>query len=259
MKYVRLALPILCVLGGVASAAQTAPPAASGPSLTVDEVIAKNLQAKGGVDLLKSTETVRMTGEVTSPRGPFKMTISAKRPDRRRTDAERKTETGEIQKLTEAFDGTNGWLKMGPLPAQLVPPGPGLENAKRQAQFDTGLLNYKDTAQKAELVSKERVDGAYHLRLTATDGTATNYFIDAATGLERRTVTSMRGPSGAPLVLETRFSDYRKVDGRMVPFVVETLQDGKPIYKTQLEKIEFNVPIDDSFFRMPPRAPDPAP
>ena len=256
MKYVGLALPIFCTL---LSAAQTAPPSTVAPSLTADEVIARNLDAKGGVQLLKSTETVRMTGEVTSPRGPFKMTISAKRPDRRRTDAERRTETGEIQKVTESFDGANGWLRMGPLPAQLVPPGPGLENAKRQAQFDSGLLNYKDTSQKVDLVSKAPVDGAYHVRITTNDGSVTNYFIDAATGLERRTVTSVRGPTGAPVVLETRFSDYRKVDGRMVPFVVETLQDGKPLYKTRLEKIEFNVPIDDTFFRMPPRAPDPVP
>ena len=255
MKYVRFALLILHALAGVVPAAgQAIPPGVSSASLTADEVIAKNLEAKGGVELLKSTNTVRMTGEVTSPSGAFKMTISAKRPDRRRTDAER-----QGQKLIEAFDGANGWVKMGGMPAQMVPPGPALDNARRQAEFDSGLINYKEQGQTVELVSKTPVDGAHHVRLTTKDGNATNYFIDVATGLERKTVTAVRGPSGAPIVLETRFSDYRKIDGRMVPFVVETLQDGKPLYKTQLEKIEFNVPIDDTFFRIPPRAPDRAP
>jgi outer membrane lipoprotein-sorting protein len=247
-------LLVACALAGVESAPAQTPPPAAASALTADQVIAKNLEAKGGVELLKSTDTVRMTGEVTSPTGPFRMTISAKRPDRRRTDAER-----QGQKLIEAFDGANGWVKMGGMPAQMVPAGPGLDTARRQAEFDSGLINYKEQGQTVELVAKTPVDGAYHLRITAKDGAVTNYYIDAATGLERKTVMAVRGPGGAPIVLETRFSDYRKIDGRMVPFVVETLQDGKPLYKTQLEKIEFNVPIDDTFFRMPPRAPDPAP
>jgi hypothetical protein len=49
----------------------------------------------------------------------------------------------------------------------------------------------------------------------------------------------------------TEFSDYRSVDGSMVPFVLKQRQNGTLIATTTLDKAEFNVPIDDAFFKMP--------
>lgn len=220
-------------------------PAVQAP--TVEDVVAKNLAAKGGVDLLTMTQTVKMSGKVTGPKGDFQMTVWAKRPDRKRTEAER----GD-QKMIEAYDGSMGWVRMGAMPPQTVPAGPQLEAAKRQAEFDTGLLNYKQKGLAIELVGKQPVDGSYHLRVTAKDGSTTHYYIDADTGLEQKIVTFVPGPRGRAS-LEMRFSDYRRVDGRMVPFVIENLVEGKPVAKTELDKIEFNLPIEDSFFRMPAR------
>lgn len=234
-----LALCVVVALG--------ARPAAQ-PPVTVESIVEKNIAAKGGSDLLTATQTVRMSGRVTTPGGQLQMSVWAKRPDRKRTEAEH-----DGQKLIEAFDGTNGWLKRGGLPAQSVPPGPALENAKRQAEFDTGLLNYKERGRRIELASPLPIQGAWHLRVTPEQGPVSHYYIDATTGLERRTVMSVPGRGGQSSTLEMRFSDFRKVEGRTVPFVVEMVVDGKPMSKTELDKIEFNVPIDDAFFRMPGR------
>ena len=253
------ALFLLCASVGVSTgtvAAQgtqppAAPPKASTPATSasaskVDEVIARNIAAKGGEELLKSTQTVMWSGTMTFPTGPLRMTVWVKRPNKKRTEAER-----DKEKRIEAFDGTTGWVKMGSLPPQTVPPGPALENAKRQSEFDSGLVGYKERGLSIEMVGTGPVDGVYHLKSTAKDDAVMHFYIDAETGLERRTVTSLPGQRGGAAVLELRLSDYRRVEGRMVPFTVETLIDGKAMSKTQIEKIQFNLPIDDAFFQVP--------
>ena len=49
----------------------------------------------------------------------------------------------------------------------------------------------------------------------------------------------------------TEFSDYRSVDGGMVPFVLKQRQNGTIIATTTLDKVEFNVSIEDGLFKMP--------
>jgi hypothetical protein len=51
--------------------------------------------------------------------------------------------------------------------------------------------------------------------------------------------------------METRFTDYRNVDGRMVPFVVTNMLNGAQIAQIRFERIEFNVSLDDALFRVP--------
>ena len=46
-------------------------------------------------------------------------------------------------------------------------------------------------------------------------------------------------------------SDYRDVDGRLVPFSTKQLVNGKVMASMAMEKVEFNVPVDESVFRMP--------
>jgi hypothetical protein len=53
------------------------------------------------------------------------------------------------------------------------------------------------------------------------------------------------------MVNVTEFSDYRSVDGGMVPFVLKHRQNGALVATTTLDKAEFNVSIDDAFFKMP--------
>jgi hypothetical protein len=46
-------------------------------------------------------------------------------------------------------------------------------------------------------------------------------------------------------------SDYRNVDGRMIPFVMTRFLNGSPIGDMKFDKVEFNVPLDDTLFKMP--------
>ena len=115
------------------------------------------------------------------------------------------------------------------------------------------FVDYKQKGHKIELVGKETLDGTpvYHLKVTKKGGPPQDYYLDAETGLEKRISVAGRTPDGSQMVNVTDFSDYRSVDGTMVPFVLTQRENGTVIATTTLDKVEFNVPVYDGLFRMP--------
>src|SRR5215213_6450011 len=84
-------------LTGVALQAQTA-----------DEIIAKHLQARGGVDKIKTVQSQRITGKMVMGQGmeaPF--TLEAGRPNKMRMEFTIQGMTG-----VQAYDGKTGWAVM---------------------------------------------------------------------------------------------------------------------------------------------------
>ena len=235
----------LTTLATAAVALLLAAPAAR--AQTVDEIIAKNLEAKGGVEKLKSTESVRMTGTATVQGNALPVTTLSKRPNLMRNEIDMGG-----QKMTQGFDGTSMWIAMPGIPAQEVPPGPQVEILKRQSQFDPVFIDYKERGTTIELKGKVAEGGkdAYHLVVTPKEGPVAHYYLDAATGLEMRTVIEINDPQMKG-TMETRLSDYRTVDGRVVPFSIVHVVNGNTAAEMKFEKIEFNVTVDDALFKMP--------
>ena len=213
---------------------------------TVDEIIAKNIQAKGGIEKLKSTNSVRMTGTATIQGTQVPVTTVSKRPNMMRNEIEMAG-----QKMVQGFDGTSMWMAMPGMPAQEVPPGPQTEILKRNSTFDPVFLDYKEKGHKIEFKGKEADGGkdVYHLVVTMKEGPVAHYYIDAATGLETKTVMEIDDPA-LKGQLETRMADYRDVEGRMVPFSMTQVVNGQTVAEMKFEKVEFNIPVDDALFKM---------
>ena len=253
----HLSLFLLIIVIGVAGVAARV--AASGQAgvtsaigtplaLAVDDVVAMNLKARGGVDLLRATESMKMSGTMTTPRGVAKLTVWIKRPNRKRSEME---VGGE--RFVEGFDGTTSWVAKGNMPPQVLPPTPQLEEAKTRSEIDPVLLDYKERGRAVTLIGREKSDGGevIHLRIVEK-GRVTHYYIDSKTGLDRRVTNRMTSPDGMYVAQqELRFSDYRDVQGRMVPFTVQQVVDGKPVGQTKVDSVEFNIPIEDVLFKMP--------
>jgi hypothetical protein len=51
--------------------------------------------------------------------------------------------------------------------------------------------------------------------------------------------------------IEQELVDYRDVEGIKIPFIVRTLVNGVKQGEIKLDKVEFNIKIDDAIFRMP--------
>jgi outer membrane lipoprotein-sorting protein len=218
---------------------------------TVDDIIATNLKSKGGLEKIKAIQTVRMTGSVMARDATGRdvtgtMTMVAKRPNLMRRDAE----VG--QRIVNAFDGTSLWMMIGSNPPQQLP-NTQTAYARQDAEFDSVFVDYKDKGTRIELVGKETVADTpvYHLKVTKKAGPPQDYYLDVATGLEKRLSVSLQAPDGSSVQNVTDFSDYRSVDGCMVPFMLRQRQNQVIVATTTLDKVEFNVPIEDSYFKMP--------
>jgi hypothetical protein len=77
-----------------------------------------------------------------------------------------------------------------------------------------------------------------------------HYYIDAATDLESKMVIEVE-EGGQKNTMEMRFSDFKTTEGRTLPFTVSQFVNGNPLAVMKFEKVEFNVPLDETLFRMP--------
>ena len=214
---------------------------------TVDEIVAKNIQAKGGAELLKSTNTVRTTGSGTMQGSKLTITTTSKRPYFVRNEMALAGQT-----MVMGFDGTTAWMAPAGLPAQPIPPGPQTEGLKQNSQIDSPLFDYKAKGTRIELGTPVTEAGRklHHLIVTPKASPAMHYYLDAETNLEAKMVIDTED-GGQSIRMEMRFSDFKPIEGRMVPFTVAQFVNGKQVGEMKFEKIEFNVPVDDAIFKMP--------
>jgi hypothetical protein len=219
---------------------------------TVDEVIAKNIAAHGGMEKLKAVKTLRETGHYAQ--GSFRAGFVQEnsRPGKVR-------EENIIQGLTavDGYDGKTGWRVnpfSGRRDAQLLSED-DLKGLAEDADIDGQLVGYKQKGHKAELLGHDPVEGTdcYKVKLTLNNGDIRTYYIDTDSNLEIK-MESQRIVRGSLEENETYFGDYEKVEGVYYPFAFQTAEKGTPESdRTQytVEKIEVNVPLSDDRFAMP--------
>jgi outer membrane lipoprotein-sorting protein len=221
--------------------------AAQTPS--VDDIVTKYLAARGGADKLRGVLTVKMTGKITGQPGEIEIVSWAKRPNMIRRESKRQGQT-----LIVASDGQTVWAT-NPMVGQAAREitGPQAEAAKQDAnEFDPVLLDSKDKGYKVELVGKEPLDGisTYHLRVTKGTGATQDIYLNADTLLESR-ITMPIDQGGRKGTAAIEFSNFKTVDGIMVPFKIRQTLDGQTMAEVTYESIQFNAPLDDALFRMP--------
>jgi outer membrane lipoprotein-sorting protein len=214
---------------------------------TLDEIVAKNLEAKGGVERLRGTQTMRLSGTLTQRGGRGTTVTLSKRPNlfRRELDV-------AGQKMTQGFDGTTLWISVSGMPAQEMPAGPQTDALKRAVDFDAAFLDWKQKGHTLEYKGKvtEGAKSYHHLVFTPKGGPPIEYYLDPETGLEAKTIMQVESP-GMKGKMETRFTDYRTIEGRTMPFVMTNFVDGAQVAQVRLDRVEFDVPLDDALFKMP--------
>jgi hypothetical protein len=218
---------------------------------TVDEIVARHVAARGGREALAAVRTVRMTGRATE--GPGREALVRReiaRPGRIRTEFEFQGTTGVY-----AWDGSAGW-RVSPLDGRFEPePLPAEEAAvaAEQADIEGPLVDWKAKGHRVELVGTEALPGgrAHHLKVVLKSGGVRDVWVDAATGLVVKTV-STRFWRGREVSLETTFGDYRETGG--VKFA-RSIATGMPGHSRRLlivvGSVEVNPALDDARFRMP--------
>jgi outer membrane lipoprotein-sorting protein len=212
---------------------------------SIDDIVAKNLQAKGGADRVQAVQALKQTAHVTFQGMTGTITVYGKRPNMVRQEI-----VVAGQTVVNAFDGTTAW-SVNPLSGSsepMVVTGPQADDIKMQSEFDSPLVNYKAKGYELLMIGTETLNGreVYHLKLTGANKRVQNLYIDAKTNLESEIVgDSSMGP------IQNELSDYRDVSGVKMPFMMRTLSNGAVLGQIAVDAIEVNPKIDDSIFRMP--------
>jgi outer membrane lipoprotein-sorting protein len=216
---------------------------------TADEVIARSLEARGGLERLKAIRSVRMTGRVSAGDRQMKTVVEAKRPALIRVET-----LVDGARAVQAFDGTTAWgiPPMGTGRPQTLP----AEAARAMAadfDIDGPLVDYRAKGHRVELVGTARVGGreAYEIKVVRKTGGVERHFLDASSGLPVR-VETRRVVRGAEIEGESEISDYREAGGLRWPFSIRSGARGRSERQTlTVETIEINPALDDARFRMP--------
>jgi hypothetical protein len=218
---------------------------------SAEELVNKNIQAKGGIDKIKAIHSIRITGKFTAG-GGF---TAATRQENVRPNLVR--ETFSLQGMTSvtAYDGTTGW-QIQPFGGHKDPEFMGEDDLKDlllDADFDGPLVDYKDKGNTVEFLGHDVVDGddALRLQVTLKDGDILYYYLDPDTFLEiRKEVQEFIRGSVRESV--TDLGSYKPVAGVMYPFSISQGSKANPAEQTTtIEKIEVNVPIDKADFAVP--------
>ncbi len=227
---------------------------------TVDEIVHKNLEARGGVEKLKALKTMKFTGKMTLPtqqgiEGPIM--VFSKRPNLIRVEFTLQGMTG-----IQAYDGQTAWMIM-PFMGSKDPQKMSEDDAKEiieQADFDGPLVEYKEKGNTVELIGKEDVEGTpvYKLKVTLKTGEVRYFFLDAENYLDLK-ITRTTKREGTEITVDSFLGDYKDVNGLMVPFSIEARVGDKVANQLVWDKVEFEVPVEDSIFKMPAESTQSAP
>lgn len=226
-------------------------PAAFG--YTADELVAKNVEAKGGLDSIHAIKSLRLSGRMRVQQDTLELGVVTliKEPGSVRYEA-------SLQGLTQvqAFDGTQAW-QINPFQGRKDPEKLSADDAKGlgedAADFLGPLVDYKTKGYKLDYLGQEDIDGtdAYKLRVTRANGDLTTVYLDPDYFLEIRTV-NRRIEHGVPVETVVDYGDYEKVAGVFVPFSQESAAKGSnERQKVQFEKAEANVAAGDGLFQLP--------
>ena len=216
---------------------------------SVDDLVAKNLAAKGGADALRALTSVKMTGRIKGPAGVEPVTSWAKRPNFRRRENVR-----EGQTFVLGFDGKTVW-GINPLMSARAREitGPQAEMTRQDADdFDSLLLDYKSKGRAIELVGTEPVQGIamHRLRVTGKNGQIQEVYLNAETMLESKMVMQVE-QGGRKGIVALEFSNYKTIDGITIPLHIRQTFNGQPMTEVTYDDVQFNVPMDDALFSMP--------
>jgi hypothetical protein len=220
--------------------------------MTADQLVAKNIEAKGGQEALHALQSLKLTGKLLVNQGQiaFGYTEARKRPNEVRTEI-------SLQGMTavNAFDGNEGW-KISPFQGRKDPEKMSADDVKalwEDSEIDGPLIDWKEKGSKIEYLGTEDVDGteAYKLKVTRKNGDVSFVYLDPEHFLEIRILTQ-RVEHGARVEVETDISDYEKVNGVFVPFSLESGRKGdSDKQKLIVDKVDGNTVTDDSIFHFP--------
>lgn len=217
--------------------------------LKLEDVLNEYYEAKGGLEVIKSTQSLKIKGKMTMGPMEVPLEVMIKRPNKVYT-------TFELQgmKGIQAFDGETGWAVMPfmgkPDPEKMA--DDQLKQVQDQADMDGPLVDYKDKGHTVELIGTSEIEGTpvIELKVTKKNGDVVEVFLDEEYKLEvmTRAQTNMMGQD---VIAESYMSGYQEVGDTVMAFQTTVKMNGQVQQTLTFEDVQLNTEIDDALFEMP--------
>jgi outer membrane lipoprotein-sorting protein len=228
---------------------------ASGLAQTVDELVARNVAARGGAAVWRAVSSLKLTGRMDVGKGmlvPY--VLEQKRPGKMRLEY-----VFDGATAVQCSDGKTGW-KLAPFRGKTTPEPltrEELREAASSADLYGPLFDHAARGHAVELLGRKPVQGrdAFELKVTLPGGAVRWVYLDAESGLEVK-VDALRKLAGRERRVETFYHDWQAAEGLLIPRRYETRSEGvKELHLLTVESVRVNPPLDDSRFAMPAAAP----
>ena len=253
---------MLKLTSGLLAIALASSAATAQQSFTADQLVAKNLEARGGAQALAAIQSLQIEGRYLTP-GDFELAFKEVRKRIPSGTAVRDDLSVQGLTIVQAYDGANGW-KINPFQGRRDAERMSADEARSMA--DSGLINgvlLSAASSKGSVTSlgQEDFDGtlAYKLKVVQPDGDEFVYLLDPDTFLEIKMVESRR-IRGTLSVNSSELGDYEKVAGVYFPMAVDSWSGDNSNQRSRLviEKASANVDAPTSLFAQPGDAAKPA-
>jgi photosynthetic reaction center cytochrome c subunit len=218
-------------------------PPANLPS--VDQILAKYVQAVGGMEAISKITTRAASGKVSLGPRQFPVQIFEKSPN----------ENAVVTHLPNGdsatiYNGQQGWASMPGRPVRDMSTSDAASAAlDADLQFPSDA---KNVFKELRITGEEKIgEKATYVMAGAREGQPpTRLYFDQQSGLLLREVRYAETPLGLnPTQID--YADYRDQAGVKIPFQW-TISQPRGRSMIQIDQMQMNVPIDDSKFAKPP-------
>jgi outer membrane lipoprotein-sorting protein len=218
-------------------------------AVTLEEILAKALEARGGKAALAKVQSVQMSATTTLHQAGIEsaMTISIKRPNRYHASVD----LGGTQ-MVQCFDGTKAWYT-NPMSGKAEElPETQAASMRDQGDLDGPLVDWAAKGNTVTLAGVADVDGVKAHKIVVKDGTGSTktIYIDTVTYAEIKNEMESSA-MGQTMTVEIYKSDFRQVGAVWFPFRIETKMMGMTMSTTEISDLKLNVAIDNALFAMP--------
>jgi CubicO group peptidase (beta-lactamase class C family) len=216
----------------------------------VDELMAKAVAAHGGEANLRKHKSLTSSYKIDFVNQGLtgEGTTSARAPNASAQSITFIALGKKIGWMREFFDGANGGTETSfSLPDTKT--GKQIDNARVQLDF-YALPNWKTLYQSVVIKKMEKIgdEEAYVVQLTPERGNPITDYISTKSFLLLKRTTLEPGEDGGDVPNSEIYSDYRPIDGVMIPFKTVQQTAGLGEIIIQLKEAVFDAPAPDSLF-----------
>lgn len=261
-RAVLVAIGCCVVAGALARAHAPAREHAPAGRLSAEQIVEKNVAARGGLDAWRKIQTMIWVGHIESAHAPVpsvQFVLERERPNKSRFEI-----NAMGDKTLRVFDGRQGWKLRASRGRPDVSPysleevrfeegGPGIDGV---------LIDYAAKGSSVEVSGVDDIDQrqAYHLIVRTASDETQHVWVDTKTFLEIRYdrpvpaagASLTPDAAGASRTVSVLYRDYKTFEGLTIPSIIETaVKAGNTPDRMVIEQVVLNPQLDARTFSEP--------